>query len=101
MRHYSLDLFLFVDDAPSVETMRCVPMAWCEASKTKPTQIWNDIGAGGGKPGSMWTINSLNMVAIVTGHDAPKDVYYELRSKRFMVDQYALVSDDGEIVYRV
>ena len=66
--------------------MRCVPFAWCAPSKVIPKQVWNDTGAGGGKPGSMWTINSLDMVAIVVGHEAPKEVFYELNAVRFFLE---------------
>jgi len=69
-------------------------------SKVTPTQIWNDTGAGGGKPGSMWTINSLDMVAIVVGHEAPKEVFYELRSKRFLADEYTLVNAEGVVSFK-
>jgi hypothetical protein len=48
----------------------------------------------------MWTINSLDMVAIVVGHEAPKEVFYELRSKRFLADEYASVSADGEVSFK-
>ncbi len=70
--------------------MRCVPLAWCVPTKVAPAQIWNDAGAGGGKPGSMWTINALNMMVVIPGHDAPTDVFYELKNKRFMADQYTV-----------
>ncbi len=52
--------------------------------------IWTDTGAGGGKPGSLWTINSLDMMAIVPGHEAPKDVFYELNSSRFLLENTSI-----------
>jgi hypothetical protein len=33
--------------------------------------VWDDTGAGGGKAGSMWIVNDMNMVIIVPGHDPP------------------------------
>ena len=89
-----------VDTPPSTLAMRCVPLAWCTPSKHKPVQVWNDTGAGGGKPGSMWTINSLDMVAIVVGHERPKEVFYELKSKRFMADQMAYADDEGNVTFK-
>jgi len=71
---------------PSTDIMRCVPLAWCSPSKVKPTQIWNDTGAGGGKPGSMWTINSLDMMVIKQGHEPPTEVFYELNAARFFLE---------------
>lgn len=66
--------------------MRCVPLKWCVPTKIVPTKIWDDTGAGGGKPGSMWTINSLDMVAVVAGHDPPTDQYFELSQNRFFME---------------
>jgi hypothetical protein len=88
-----------VDDTPPTDVIRCVPLPWCVPTKVKPSQIWNDTGAGGGKPGSMWTINSLNMLAIIPGHDTPKETFYELKSKRFMVDQLTSFNSDGELLF--
>jgi hypothetical protein len=79
-----------VEVPPSIEIMRCVPLAWCIPTKVVPTQIWNDTGAGGGKPGSMWTINSLDMMAIVPGHDKPTEVFYELNAARFFLESTKL-----------
>jgi Ca2+-binding EF-hand superfamily protein len=71
------------NEPPDVTSMRCVPAAWCVASSVTPTKIWDDTGAGGGKPGSIWTVNSMDIVAIVAGHEPPKDVFYEFKSKSF------------------
>lgn len=78
------------DDPPAITTMRCVPLAWCSPSKKPPYKIWDDTGAGGGKPGSIWTINSMDMVAIVPGHDPPTDTFYDLNDKRFFIDSSQL-----------
>ena len=77
-----------LDESPDVKSMRCVPSGWCAKSKVVPKKVWDDTGAGGGKPGSMWIINSMDMVAIVPGHDAPIDDFYDLNSTRFFVDGF-------------
>jgi hypothetical protein len=77
------------DEPPDVTCMRCVPAAWCVPTSVTPTKVWDDTGAGGGKPGSIWTVNSLDMVAVVAGHEAPKEIFYDLKNNRFFVDQYA------------
>jgi hypothetical protein len=74
------------DEPPDVKTMRCVPEAWVVASKKPPFKVWDDTGAGGGKPGSIWTINSMDMVAIVAGHEPPQESFYDLNSTRFFID---------------
>jgi hypothetical protein len=73
-------------DAPDPKVMRCVPLTWCTPAKIAPVKVWDDAGGGGGKPASMWLINSMGMFAIVTGYDAPRDTFYELNSSRFFVD---------------
>ena len=74
------------DEPPDVKTMRCVPESWVVPSKKAPFKVWDDTGAGGGKPGSIWTINSMDMVAIVAGHEPPKDNFFDLNSNRFFID---------------
>ena len=76
-----------IDAEPDVNTIRCLPQSWVKKTKIPPQKIWDDAGAGGGKPGSIWVINSYDMVAVVPGHDAPKDEYYDLVQNRFYMDQ--------------
>jgi hypothetical protein len=77
------------DEPPDVSCMRCVPAAWCIPSSVTPTKLWDDTGSGGGKPGSIWTVNSMDMMTIVAGHEPPKEIFYELKNNRFFVDQFA------------
>jgi hypothetical protein len=65
------NVFTSTDCAPKLNEIRCVPAKWCATSKQAPTKLWDDTGAGGGKPGSLWIINDMNMVVAVTGHDTP------------------------------
>ena len=57
-------IYMYIDMEPSVTCMRCVPVMWCEKSHFTPIKIWDDVGAGGGKPGSIWVINSLGMYTL-------------------------------------
>ena len=68
--------------------------AWAKKTKAHPQKIWDDAGAGGGKPGSIWVINSYDMVAVVPGHDAPKDEYYDLVQNKFYMDQFQIKFHD-------
>jgi hypothetical protein len=72
------------EDPPSVECMRCVPMAWVKPTTMKPKLLWDDSGTGG-RRGSVWLINSLNLIAVVQGHEAPKETFYEFQQKRFFM----------------
>ena len=70
-------------EEPDPEMVRCVPKAWVMPSKHEPRLIWEDSGAGG-KKGSVWAINSLNLMGVTPGHEKPAGAFFELWSKRFM-----------------
>ena len=76
--------------------MRCIPTSWCAKSKVVPKKIWDDSGAGGGKPGSMWTINSMDMIAVVPGHEPPTEDFYDLNSARFFLEGVGISKKDGK-----
>jgi Vacuolar protein sorting-associated protein 62 len=78
------------EEPPDVTSMRCVPNSWCIVSKVVPVKVWDDSGAGGGKPGSIWVVNSHGLVAFVAGHEAPKESFYELASSSFSLEEYAV-----------
>jgi hypothetical protein len=66
-----------LDEDPDPDCIRCIPKEWAAKSITTPQRVWDDTGAGGGKPGSMWVINSQGLIAMVPGHDAPKEQYWD------------------------
>jgi hypothetical protein len=78
------------DAAPDVSSIRCVPAAWCTVTKFTPVKVWDDSGAGGGKPGSIWIVNPHGLIAIVAGHDAPKETFYELSSSSYPLEEYGV-----------
>ena len=84
-----------LDEPPDVTCMRCVPAAWCVPTSVTPFKVWDDTGAGGGKPGSIWTVNSLDMVAVIAGHEPPKEIFYEFKSMTFSLDGM-LAGDAGK-----
>jgi len=65
------------EDPPPVTAVRCVPRQWTQPA-APGRQVWNDTGAGGGRPGSFWEVNSMGLVQVVAGHDAPRENCYEL-----------------------
>jgi hypothetical protein len=87
---FSFTCFIVRADAqPDVREMRCIPEAWCVPTTVTPTKIWDDTGSGGGKPGSVWAINSMDLICVSAGHERPKETFFELKNSRFMVDQFA------------
>ena len=79
-----------LDKEPELKSVRCVPQSWCQPSKVVPVKVWDDTGAGGGKAGSVWIINSMDMIAVVAGHDPPKDEAWELRSTKLHLEGLSL-----------
>jgi len=80
------------EDPPKVNCVRCVPREWVKNSETCEG-IWNDSGAGG-RSGSIWTINNMNLIKMKTGHDPPGGGY-ELKSWRFMLRQFSVGGGGG------
>ena len=93
--HFKYLSCICTDKEPDQNVMRCVPQAWCVKSKVSPMKIWDDSGAGGGKPGSIWTINSMDMVCFVAGHEPPTEPGYELKSMRFFMGQFSRLNEDS------
>ena len=82
-------VFTSTDLPPKLTEIRCVPEKWVIPSPTAPTKLWDDTGAGGGKPGSMWVINDMNMVVVVTGLDPPpRDECLALTDKKFYFEGF-------------
>lgn len=73
-------------DPPDVKSMRCVPRNWCQRSTFAPRQIWTEAGLGG-RPGSMWIINSLGLMSVVPGHHPPTDGLWELKEEKFNLSE--------------
>jgi hypothetical protein len=65
-----------IDDSPPEDAIRCVPISWCKKAGT-PHKIWDDSGAGGGRPGSVWIVSSLNLISVIAGHDPPTEEHYD------------------------
>ena len=57
-----------------------MPQTGCSPSKVVPVKVWDDTGAGGGKAGSIWIVNSMDMIAVIPGHDPPREDAWELRN---------------------
>jgi len=65
-------------EQPSVESVRCVPKSWCRPAAKAPRHIWDDAGSGG-REGSIWVVNSLEVLWVTKGHREPRDdTFWEL-----------------------
>lgn len=82
------------DKPPDVRMMRCVCKHWCTESKHLKS-IWNDSGSGG-REGSIWVFNSLNLIGFVNGHDPPRrGKAYDLKNHRFFLREYSCIKTNG------
>ena len=75
------------DKPPDVQMMRCVCKDWVRES-TFVHSIWNDSGSGG-REGSIWLFNTLNLIGFVAGHDPPRKRPWDLKSQRFFLRDYS------------
>jgi hypothetical protein len=77
------------DTTPPAQFIRCVPKHWCIKTRTEPKMMWRDAGAAGGRPGSVWIINSLQLICVVEGHDPPSaaqhGAFYDLQQRSFQL----------------
>ena len=72
---------------PDPTCMRCVPLDWCKPSGYL-SKIWDDSGSGG-RQGSIWVFNTLNLVGFVSGSDPPRKKGFDLKSRRFFLRDYS------------
>jgi len=75
------------DIPPNVRVMRCVCKDWLTSSKFVH-KVWDDSGSGG-REGSIWVFNTLNLVGFVAGHDPPVCAPLDLKSRRFFLRDYS------------
>jgi Ca2+-binding EF-hand superfamily protein len=74
------------DTPPDVRCMRCITKNWLTES-TSVQKVWDDSGSGG-REGSIWQFNSLNLVGFVSGHEPPARRPWDLKSRRFFLRDY-------------
>ena len=66
------------EDPPDVASVRCLPRHWCAPASIKPKKVWEDAGASGGKKGSIWIVNTMQLIAVSASHDEPQGEFWEL-----------------------
>jgi hypothetical protein len=77
-----------VNQEPPLDSVRCVPKTWCRPATYKPDCIWDDAGTGGRK-GSFWIMNTMQLMQVSDGHEKPKGEFWELRGDKFLAAKYA------------
>jgi Ca2+-binding EF-hand superfamily protein len=75
------------DKEPDVTCMRCVARDWCKPSGFLQ-KVWDDSGSGG-RQGSIWIFNTMNLIGFVSGSDPPSKKSFELKSRRFFLKEYS------------
>jgi len=83
-------------DPPSLLAMRCVPKGWTVPARSDSKCIWDDNGTGG-KRGSFWFLNTLNLMQCTDSHERPESVCFDLASKRFMASEGLVLMIDAPV----
>lgn len=60
------------DEPPPPNAMCCVPRRWCEQQRAPARMIWRDDGQGG-RPGSFWSVPTLELLVAGQNSDAPEE----------------------------
>jgi len=75
------------DDQPELTAMRCVPTRWLSAEKEEPKKVWQHGGQIGGRTGTFWSTNQLNVLLAMHGQEPPpKDQRWFFTTDRFMAE---------------
>eukprot|EP00298_Acanthocystis_sp_HF-20_P013464 c20367_g1_i1.p1 GENE.c20367_g1_i1~~c20367_g1_i1.p1 ORF type:complete len:993 (+),score=394.55 c20367_g1_i1:430-2979(+) len=72
------------DEPPPLNCVHCVPVDWVAPTKVKPTLIWDGTGVGG-RPGSLWEINSMRLFAASQGNEPPTQIFYDIEPSFFVL----------------
>lgn len=75
------------EEAPSLRSVLCVPREWVEPAPDMVKMLWSDAGASG-KPGSLWAVGSLQILAATPGNQAPSDKSWRLKRTRFTLGDH-------------
>jgi hypothetical protein len=78
-------------DEPDQDLVHCVPKRFCVPARSVPTKIWDNSGLGG-KKGSFWAHNSLNLFQGLPAHLCPENHgWWELFKTEFQMTESAPV----------
>lgn len=72
-----------------------MPRAWVEPAPDLVKMLWSDAGASG-KPGSLWAVGTLQLLAASQGNQAPGDKAWKLKSSRFQLGDHLGVGQPPE-----
>jgi len=81
------------DNPPDVRVMRCVPKSWLRESSFVH-KVWDDSGSGG-REGSIWLFNTLNLAGFVAGHDPPARKPWDLKTRRFFLRDFSDIRSEA------
>jgi hypothetical protein len=73
--------------APSVTSVRCISEKWAEKPSVAPQLVWTNEGSGG-RPASIWLVNSLGLLYVNLGHNPPaaRDLW-DIKRGKLTADQ--------------
>ena len=75
------------EEAPPIRSVHCVPSDWVEPAPELTKLLWQDAGSSG-KPGSLWAIGSLSLLAATQGNASPSGKSWQLKRSRFTLGEF-------------
>jgi len=68
---------------PPLDSVHCAPRTWVTKSDATPQLVWEDTGTAG-RPGSLWSVTSMNLLVGTDGHNPPKGPFYEFSFAKWL-----------------
>ena len=59
-------------EAPALDSVRCLPNAWVVPASAKPRLLFDNVGMQSRKPGGLWRIGSMGLLALGRDRDPPE-----------------------------
>jgi len=74
------------ENPPDITCIRCICADWVRPS-AHVKRHWVDSGSGG-REGSIWIFNTLNLAGFTAGHDPPRQTVWDIKSNRFFMKEF-------------
>ena len=59
-------------EPPALDSVRCLPQAWVVPATAKPRLLFDNVGMQSRKPGGLWRIGSMGLLALGRDRDPPE-----------------------------
>ena len=83
---------------PDLSSIRCLPEQWAVKPSVEPQFVWSNEGSGG-RPASIWLVNSLGLLHVTIGHNPPpaRDLW-DIKRGQLSADQVVKYRPSAPVV---